>query len=210
MQERTAGKRGRGRPLEFDREVAINVAIDEFWRRGFQGVSITDLADAMSITRTSFYNSFGDRESIFREALEVYRERSPDIELASIEAGALVTPVILQVFREVCRVRSKDADRRGCLIVNAVGEIQELDGDSQKYLEETLLISKRVFRRLLAQAVEQREIPPIADAKAASGAFLSFLLGINSLSKVIRAERDLWAICRVFLAAYGFAERKAE
>lgn len=209
MQVRTTGKRGRGRPLEFNREEAINVAIDEFWRRGFQAVSITDLADAMSITRTSFYNSFGDRESLFREALQVYRERSPDVELARVEAGAPVTPVILDVFREVCRRRSSDPEGRGCLIVNAVGEIQELDSDSQKYLEETLLTSKRVFRRLLAQAVEQREIPPIDDMKAASGAFLSFLLGVNSLSKVIRAERDLWMICRNFLASYGFTEGKA-
>lgn len=209
MQVRTTGKRGRGRPLEFNREEAVNVAIDEFWRRGFQAVSITDLADAMSITRTSFYNSFGDRESLFREALQVYRERSPDVELARVEAGAPVTPVIFDVFREVCRGRSSDPEGRGCLIVNAVGEIQELDSDSRKYLEETLLTSKRVFRRLLAQAVEQREIPPIDDMKAASGAFLSFLLGVNSLSKVIRAERDLWVICRNFLASYGFTEGKA-
>jgi TetR/AcrR family transcriptional repressor of nem operon len=208
MQERTDGRRGRGRPLEFDRDEAINVAIDEFWRRGFQAVSITDLADAMSITRTSFYNSFGDRESIFREALEVYRETAPDVELRNVEPGAPVGPVIMHVFREICRVRTRDPERRGCLIVNAVGEIQELDDDSKKYLEETLLASKRVFQRLLLQAGEHREIPPVDDVKAAGGVFLAFLLGVNSLSKVMRTERELWAMCRDFLASYGFVEKK--
>lgn len=206
MQTQGESRRGRGRPLEFDRDEAVQIAVGEFWSRGFQAVSISDLAEAMSITRTSFYNSFGDRESIFREALDAYRRCAPDTEFTKIQPGMAVTPVFFRVFREICRMRSKDPERRGCLIVNSIGEIQELDPQSKAYLEDVLLTSKAMFQRLLKQAAEQREIPPLADAKAAGGAFMSFLIGINDLSKIVCSERELWAVCRDFLGRYGFVE----
>jgi len=72
------GKQSRGRPVEFDREAAVRAAMNRFWKRGFGSVPASDLADSMAITRSSLYNSFGDRESVFREALETYRRLAPD------------------------------------------------------------------------------------------------------------------------------------
>src|SRR3989304_4041026 len=71
------GKQSRGRPVEFDREAAVRAAMNRFWKRGFGSVPASDLADSMAITRSSLYNSFGDRESVFREALETYRRLAP-------------------------------------------------------------------------------------------------------------------------------------
>jgi len=205
MREQAGGKRGRGRPLEFDREAAIRIAVDEFWQRGYQAVSITDLAEAMSITRTSFYNSFGSRDAVFRQALNAYCETAPDRPLREIEPGTPVTPVLMKVFREVCRVRAGTVVGRGCLIVNSIGEIQELDPESQAFLQNAIKFKNRTFQKVLAQAVDQKEIPPLADIEAAGSAFLTFLIGINNVAKVIRCEEELWAICADFLRRYGFA-----
>lgn len=209
MQAERAVKRGRGRPLEFDRVEAVRVAVEKFWRHGYQAMSISDLSEAMSITRTSFYNSFKSLDAIYREALDEYRKTAPDKVLGTIKPGMPVGPTVAQMFRTMCRMRAKDPERRGCLLFNALGEIQELEPESKLYLDKALRTSKQTFEKLLTQAVEQEEIPPIEDIEVAAGALLAFLVGFNHISKIITSERELWAICREFLGRYGFVDKKA-
>jgi AcrR family transcriptional regulator len=67
-------KRGRGRPVVFDRAVALNRAMKLFWERGYEGTSFDDLIAAMGISASSFYNSFGSKEELYCEATKAYLE----------------------------------------------------------------------------------------------------------------------------------------
>lgn len=198
--------RGRGRPLEFDRAAAVRQALDAFWTHGYQGVSVTDLAAVMSITRTSFYNSFGDRKSVFKEALDIYRREAPDSALADIAPGVAVVPAVRQVFRNICRARIEDPEARGCLVVNSLGQMGNFEGEVDSYLERAVGSGTKVIERLLIQAGNQGEITPVVDLKATSKAFVAFLIGLNTLSRVVRDESQLWNLCENFLAQYGFSD----
>ena len=61
-----------GRPTEFDRQVALEKSMDLFWRNGYEATSLTDLLREMGIGRQSLYNTFGDKHSLFVEALRVH------------------------------------------------------------------------------------------------------------------------------------------
>jgi AcrR family transcriptional regulator len=63
-----------GRPREFCTEFALAKALELFWRRGFEGTSLTDLTEAMGITRPSLYAAYGNKEDLFRKALDLYDE----------------------------------------------------------------------------------------------------------------------------------------
>ncbi|MFJ2176336.1 TetR/AcrR family transcriptional regulator [Streptomyces sp. NPDC087851] len=63
-----------GRPRGFDAEEALERAMRVFWEQGYEGASLTDLTGAMGITRTSMYAAFGNKEELFRKALERYTE----------------------------------------------------------------------------------------------------------------------------------------
>jgi AcrR family transcriptional regulator len=68
----TEPKRGRGRPAAFDRRTALREAMKLFWQRGYEGTSFDDLIAAMSISASSFYNSFGSKERLYNEAVDQY------------------------------------------------------------------------------------------------------------------------------------------
>src|SRR5690554_5135756 len=63
----------RGRPAIFDRDEAIDSALELFWERGYEGVTLEDLQKAMGgITPPSFYHAFGSKEALFKEVVERY------------------------------------------------------------------------------------------------------------------------------------------
>src|SRR4051794_21977945 len=62
----------RGRPRAFAIDEALDRALQVFWHKGYEGTSLTDLTQAMGITRPSLYTAFGDKEALFRKVLDRY------------------------------------------------------------------------------------------------------------------------------------------
>ncbi|WP_275004858.1 TetR/AcrR family transcriptional regulator [Promicromonospora iranensis] len=67
---------GPGRPRAFDTDEALDAAVEVFWRRGFAGASLTELAAAMGVNKPSVYGAFGDKAQLFQAALRRYVERN--------------------------------------------------------------------------------------------------------------------------------------
>src|SRR5258708_19962388 len=63
---------GMGRPRSFDIDSALDRVLLVFWRKGFEGTSLSDLTKAVGVNRPSLYAAFGDKEALFRKALDRY------------------------------------------------------------------------------------------------------------------------------------------
>lgn len=61
-----------GRQRKFDIEDALNKAMEVFWQKGYSGTSLSDLTEAMGINKPSLYAAFGNKESLFVDALNQY------------------------------------------------------------------------------------------------------------------------------------------
>lgn len=64
----------KGRPREFDADEALDCALEVFWRKGYEGTSLSELTEAMGINRPSLYAAFGNKEELFRKALDRYAD----------------------------------------------------------------------------------------------------------------------------------------
>jgi len=63
-----------GRPRSFDTGKALECALQVFWRKGYEGASLSDLTKAMGINRPSLYAAFGDKQALFSKALDHYSD----------------------------------------------------------------------------------------------------------------------------------------
>ncbi len=195
-----------GRPVGFTRDDAVEAAMNVFWKKGFLAVSAKDLAESMGIQRSSFYNSFGSREAVYREALDRYSALAPDAPLDHVAPGQPVVPVLVSVMRHLCHVRALDTEARGCMVCNGIAELVGVEDFVGPLLKNAVKRRVAVLERLLRQAVRQGEIGALSDERATARAVVAFLVGLNTVSKVVRDEKQLWAMCREFLAGLGVSK----
>ena len=59
-----------GRKLEFDKQEALEKAMELFWSSGYNATGLKDLLKAMGIQRQSMYNTFGSKHQLFLEAVQ--------------------------------------------------------------------------------------------------------------------------------------------
>lgn len=104
----------RGRPREFDPDEALDRALEIFWRKGYEGASISELTEAMGINRPSLYAAFGNKEELFRKALDRYAEGP-----AAYTYEALKEPnaraVVERLLREAADALTGPDNPHGCL-----------------------------------------------------------------------------------------------
>ena len=132
------------RPTEFDRDQTLEAAMKLFWCRGYVATSLSQLLETMGIGRSSFYAGFGDKRSLYVEVLRLFSDRTLQILLdARREAGALdaVRRFFYGTLLEVPRARCA----RGCLMVNSVLELAEVDPALRALASDELAAIERGF-----------------------------------------------------------------
>jgi AcrR family transcriptional regulator len=113
--KKTLIQKSRGRPRAFDVDRALEQAMRIFWKKGFEGTSLPDLTDAMGINRPSLYSAFGNKQSLFRKAVDRYVEQG-----ARRFEEAMSLPTARESIETVMRNSigsCSTGKQRGCLLV---------------------------------------------------------------------------------------------
>jgi TetR/AcrR family transcriptional regulator, transcriptional repressor for nem operon len=195
------------RPSKFDRDDAVDTAMEIFWRDGYEACSVKALSERLGITRSSFYNAFGSREELFREALTRYGEQSPDRALASDPAVAGgVRRLITDTFRAACRARAADPDAKGCFAIKSVAELCNRNEALGPLLKDAVEANVAHLERLLEFGKATGELSSELDPHATALALKTLLVGLNVVCKVIREEEELWLSARTALKALDMLE----
>lgn len=177
--------------------------MNEVWRRGYEASSAKALAELLGISRSSLYNAFGSREVLFLEALDLYFARTPDRVLSDVPENASILGTLTATFREICRVRARDNEAKGCLAVNCVAELVGVDETLGPALVTIFEKSLARLESLLRRAAARGEIEDNGDLHEKALALKNLLVGINLMSKIVRPERELWAIAKQTLTGLG-------
>src|ERR1700722_1030783 len=106
----------RGRPRSFDADKALDRALRVFWRKGYEGTSLSDLTNAMGINRPSLYAAFGDKQALFRKVLDCYASGPVSYVREAMNAPTargVAERLLIGTAERVCDPRNP----AGCLLV---------------------------------------------------------------------------------------------
>jgi TetR/AcrR family transcriptional repressor of nem operon len=178
------------RPREFDEAAVLDAAIQCFWSRGYDATSMRDLVDQTGLTNASLYNAFGDKRSLYGQALVRYVERGLGERLGRFETQLTPRAAIGAFFEDVIERSLKDRQRKGCMVVNAAVEVAPHDAEFQSVVAGVLNRLEAFFRRCVVAGQQAGTITPAQSADDLARLLLSVLLGMRVLARV-RPERDL-------------------
>ncbi len=187
-------RRGKGRPRTFDRAQALHSALKIFWQQGYEPASVAELCKAMEINPPSLYATFGNKASLFLEALRHYEHTYWDEPVKQFLAEPDVYTAVANFFQESARILLSPETPCGCMVVLAAVNISEREQEIIESVRELRSATKKMFADKLRQAVQNGRIPPDTDVPALAGALNTLLEGLSIQARDGLFQAELKAV----------------
>ncbi|QJD89927.1 TetR/AcrR family transcriptional regulator [Duganella dendranthematis] len=180
------------RQKEFDRVDTLNKALEVFWQKGYAATSTSDLLEAMQIGRQSLYDTFGDKRTLYLEALARYNEDSVTELLRHLKGDTPLAAIdnMLQAFAS----RPKRDNAKGCMGVNAISEFGTSDEEVNALRDASGKRLHRAVEAQLREAASSGEIPADTDTTQATAFVAATLSGMKISAKAGASIATLRAI----------------
>jgi AcrR family transcriptional regulator len=173
-----------GRPRSFDRERALDVALEHFWRNGYEMTTIATLTEAIGVSAPSVYAAFGDKERLFAETVDRYSEWNLR-ELGGPLAQRPTRAGVAAFLRRSAEMHTDPATPPGCFVLS----------------EPRLAAQRQALRGIVAARIEEGlregDIDPGTDPRALGVLLLAVITGMSTLARdggdpaEVRAIADL-------------------
>jgi AcrR family transcriptional regulator len=167
-----------GRPRQFDSQKALDAALLLFWRHGYEGTSLAALTRAMRINMPSLYAAFGNKETLFRKALDRYLQKP-----ASYLPKALEEPTarraVEKLFRGAIDMVMNPRHPDGCLLVQGALAAGPAAASVRKELSLRRAAAETAVRRRLERAISEADLPASVDAGQLARFIITALWGLS-------------------------------
>jgi AcrR family transcriptional regulator len=151
-----------GRPRGFDADEALERALLVFWEHGYEGASLATLTGAMGISTASMYATFGNKEALFRKALERYTE-GPSAYLARALDEPTALGVATAILAGSVRTTTRPAGPHGCLGVQGALATGDAGAEARDLLVAWRDDGYTAIRARFERAVDDGDLPPETD-----------------------------------------------
>jgi TetR/AcrR family transcriptional regulator, transcriptional repressor for nem operon len=188
------------RHKEFNRNEALRKAMEVFWSHGYEAASINNLVKHMGINRQSLYDTFGDKHTLYLEALDLYREVEGRKMFELLERPGSVKKSLRQLFQSVVEESLCDQARRGCFIGNAMSELAGRCPDTASKACGNMAAVEDALYRALLRGRKNGEITNGRDLRAVARFLYSSLQGLLLMAKATRDRKSLEDVVKVTLS----------
>jgi AcrR family transcriptional regulator len=190
-----------GRPRAFDPEKALEAALWVFWTKGYEGTALSDLTAAMGINRPSIYATFGNKEALFRKALDRYSER-----MTGYTAEALKEPTARAVAERLmvgtADLLSCPGNPKGCLIVQGALACGDEADPIRKELIARRATGEAALRERFERAKLEGNLPAAADAGDLARYVMAVMHGMSVQSAGGASREELQGVIDLSLRAW--------
>ena len=177
-------KRKRGRPRQYDEDVALQAAGEVFWTKGFSATSLDDLTVAMGMNRPSIYRAFGDKEAVYRKALMQFCQGMEAAFERTMLAEDDIRKALASFYRDALAVYTSGEQPKGCLVMGTAVAAAVCHPEIQADLLNVIRDLDQKIAKRLEQARDAGQLEASFDATGRAAVAQSLL---HSLSLRARA-----------------------
>ncbi len=188
------------RQKKFDKEEVLEKAMETFWRFGFEGTSMQSLIESMGINRSSLYETFGDKRSLFEAAITHYEQTRMQEMVDSLKDNGGSKLAIYKVFNDLIDLSIRDEERRGCFLTNTAIERCPHDSETAKKISADMKIVEKAFQKALKNAQKKGEMSSHKEIDSIAQYLTSSFQGLRVMAKVNQEPGFLKNIVKVTLS----------
>jgi len=171
------------RTKDFDEKEVLEKAIQIFWHKGYNGTSMQDLVDGLGISRSSLYDTYTDKHTLFVKALESYQNSGSSKVEKIVNTPRPAKETVKKLLEFVADELLGDKDQKGCFMVNAEVEVAPHDAEINNLVCKNDQQMEDAFYQVIKKGKESGEIKNSQDARALSRFFFNTVKGIRVTAK---------------------------
>jgi TetR/AcrR family transcriptional repressor of nem operon len=174
------------RKIEFDKHKALGIAMECFWKNGYEATSLRDVAAAMNLNLGSLYNSFGNKDQLFEMLLDHYAETVVSGCLDQLRNASDPLQGLRAFFLKVEQECADSDSARGCFLLNTAIELSSSNPALAAVAKNYMQVLEDLFAALLTKALENGSIVLHKNHTPASLAhyLIGVLLTLRTLSRM--------------------------
>jgi TetR/AcrR family transcriptional regulator, transcriptional repressor for nem operon len=186
----------------FDPQRVLEKAMNAFWERGYEGISIEDLVQSTGIGRGSLYDTFADKHSLYLAALDQYIAAVRAQTTALLDQPGTLQELLRRLFQTQVDALLSDPARRGCFLVNASLEMAPHDPKVSTIVQSALQELEEGLYRLLIKAQVAGELPLRHDPHQLAHFLVATLVGIRVLARNQQDRRVLEDVVKTAVSVF--------
>ena len=171
------------RTKEFNEDEVLDKAVDLFWFKGYNGISSQEIVDGLGLSRSSLYDTYGDKRTLFIKALKRYRIRETGAMIAFLDNAPDVMQGIKIIFQTSGRECLGEKSGMGCFVVNSRIELAAHDTEIAEIVRESREAMEKGFFRALERGQKAGQITSNQSARALSYFLVNNLWGLKTYGK---------------------------
>lgn len=171
------------RSKDFDEAEVLSKAVCIFWHKGYNGTSMQDLVDGLGISRSSLYDTFGDKHALYIKALDSYQQTGGSQMCDIINNTASAKEAIKKLLELTMRDLLNDEQRKGCFMVNAEIELASLDAEVRNLICRNEQQFEGAVLRAIKKGQDSGEIRNTQDPLALARFIINAVRGMQVSAK---------------------------
>ncbi|RFZ85712.1 TetR/AcrR family transcriptional regulator [Mucilaginibacter terrenus] len=171
------------RTKDFDEEEVLGKAVCLFWHKGYNGTSMQELVDTLGISRSSLYDTYGDKHTLYVKALQFYQSGSGG-QMCNIISNAESAKEAIKKLLEFTTVNLlNDVQQKGCFMVNAEVEVAPHDVEVKALISQNNQLLEDTFCHAIKKGQDSGEINGKQDARALARFIMNVVKGMRVTAK---------------------------
>ena len=181
--------RPRGRPRSFDESAALQKAIQVFWFKGYDGVTIDDLVAGMGVGRPSLYSIFGSKRSIFLRILRAYAERKGALAAQALLSPRALRDSLVSFLSYAVISATEEGSASGCLLMCVAPLVN--DAEVRQLLQNAAAAAVTIVERRFQSGISAGEIPSDFPVAARASQVLDLVRGLTMRAQMGASRKAL-------------------
>jgi TetR/AcrR family transcriptional repressor of nem operon len=180
------------RTKEFNEEQALDKAVEIFWHKGYNGTSAQDLVNHLGLSRSSLYDTFGDKQKLFSKALKRYQTQGQDNVKKLLDESVDIKAAFTTIFKQAVLESLEDRITKGCFMVNSAVELAMHDSEIDAIVGDNRKIMEDVFMKAVKKGQESGQISTKTEARTLARFIFNNYSGIRVLARAGEKDKQVY------------------